>query len=301
MITFITYFIYRVVVLIIILGLTASCTPVIRQAVLPKSSNEIQIVQEGSFYLTPEEEKFIVEEAKHLGIEVPDRKEIRKFLKHYLSNKRHLGEVFQRANLYLPIIKPILREYGLPEELAYLPVIESGFNPFARSPSGAVGLWQFMIFTARKYGLRIDRFVDERRDVIKSTHAAAKYLKDLYEEFGNWELALAAYNCGEGCVRRKTGGRDFWVTKKNLPSETRKYVPAFFAILLIARDMDKYGVKLPEKFEREISNKRVNEMITVDEIVSEFGISESVFRDMNPHIKGDFIPPGTLVYLPMED
>ncbi len=278
-----------------------SCTPAVRQALLPKSANEIHIVKEGSFYLTPEEEKFIEEEAKHLGINVPDRSEIRKFLNYYLKNKRHLREVFQRAQLYLPIIKPILREYGLPEELAYLPVIESGFNPFAVSPSGAVGLWQFMEFTARKYGLRIDRFVDERRDVIKSTHAAAKYLKDLYEEFGNWELALAAYNCGEGCVRRKTGGRDFWITKRNLPPETRKYVPAFFAILLIARDMERYGVKLPEKLEIDISNKRVSEMITVEEILDMFDISESVFRDMNPHIKGDFIPPGTFVYLPEED
>ena len=276
------------------------CTPVVRQAVLPKSSNEIYVVQEGQFYFTPEEEKFIKEEAEHLGIEVPDRKEIKRFLAYYLKNKNHLKTVFQRAKLYIPVIKPILKEYGLPEELAYLPVIESGFNPFAVSPSGAVGLWQFMEFTAKKYGLRIDKFVDERRDVIKSTHAAAKYLKDLYEEFGNWELALAAYNCGEGCVRRKTKGRDFWITKRNLPPETRKYVPAFFAILLIARDVEKYGVKLPENSEKSITNKRISSMVTVKDMVNKLGIKESVFRDMNPHIKGDFIPAGTLVYIPEE-
>ncbi len=278
----------------------AGCTPAVRQAVLPKSSNDIYIVKEGSFYFTPEEEKFIVKEAKHLGIRVPDRKEIKRFLEAYLKNKRYLRDVFERAKLYIPVIKPILKEYGLPEELAYLPVIESGFNPFARSPSGAVGLWQFMPSTAKKYGLRINKFVDERKDVIKSTHAAARYLKDLYEEFGNWELALAAYNCGEGCVRRRTKGKSFWEKKKNLPLQTRRYVPAFFAILLIARDAERYGINVSEDHVTVVQSTEFDKMVTVEDILSEFNIDEGLFRDLNPHIKGDFIPPGTFVYLPKE-
>jgi len=284
----------------VILVFLAGCTPVVRQAVLPKSSNDVYIVKEGNFYFTPEEEKFIVKEAKHLGIKVPDRKEIKRFMQEYLKNKKYLKSVFERAKLYLPVIKPILKEYGLPEELAYLPVIESGFNPFARSPSGAVGLWQFMPSTAKKYGLRIDRFVDERKDVIKSTHAAARYLKDLYEEFGNWELALAAYNCGEGCVRRRTKGRSFWEKKRNLPPQTRRYVPAFFAVLLIARNGDRYGIDTGYENDLDVLSTEFDRIVTVEEIIYEFNIDENLFRDLNPHIKGNFIPPGTLVYLPKE-
>ncbi|MGB9873442.1 MAG: lytic transglycosylase domain-containing protein, partial [Hydrogenobacter sp.] len=116
----------------------------------------------------------------------------------------------------------------------------------AVSRSGAAGLWQFISSTARRYGLRVDDQVDERFDVIKSTEAAVRYLKDLYNMFGSWELALAAYNCGENCVKSRTAGVDFWITKDMLPLETRNYVPAFFAVLLLVRDPVKYGISVPE-------------------------------------------------------
>jgi len=161
---------------------------------------------------------------------------------YFLQNKPYFERTLERAKEYLPIIKPIIEESGLPIELAYLPIIESAFNPYAVSRSGAAGLWQFIPSTARRYGLRVDESVDERFDVVKSTYAAVRYLKDLYDMFGSWELALAAYNCGENCVKSRTAGVDFWITKDRLPEETRNYVPAFFAVLLILRDPVKYGL-----------------------------------------------------------
>lgn len=221
---------------------TFSCTATVKEAIMPRSKDNIQLIQKGSFTFSEEEEKFVRYEARNFGIPVPDREEIRKYMLYYLQNKPYFEKTLQRASYYMPLIRPIIERYGLPFELAFLPVIESAFNPYAVSRSGAAGLWQFIPSTARKYGLRVDPSVDERFDVIKSTEAAAKYLKDLYSMFGNWELALAAYNCGENCVLTKTGGVDFWVTKDMLPMETRNYVPAFFGVLLLAKDPYKYGI-----------------------------------------------------------
>ncbi len=226
--------------------LLCSCTPTIKQAVMPKSRDSIQLVKKGSFTFSEEEEKFIYQEAKNFGIPVPDREEIKRYVWYFLQNKQYLERTFQRAEYYLPLIKPIIEKSGLPSELVWLPVIESGFNPLAVSRSGAAGLWQFIPSTARRYGLRVDDQVDERFDVIKSTEAAVRYLKDLYNMFGSWELALAAYNCGENCVKTRTAGVDFWITKDTLPIETRNYVPAFFAVLLLVRDPTKYGISVPE-------------------------------------------------------
>ncbi|QID32909.1 lytic transglycosylase domain-containing protein [Pampinifervens florentissimum] len=288
---------------ILFLGLLStvlsSCTPIVRQAVMPKADNQVSLVQKGSFYFTEEEEKFIREEAKALGIPIPDREEIRRFMDYYLSNRRFFELTLQRANYYMPLIKPIVRKHGLPEELALLPVIESAFNNFAVSRSGAAGLWQFIPSTARRYGLRVDQFVDERFDVLKATDAAMRYLKDLYSMFGNWELALASYNCGENCVARRTGGIDFWATQRFLPEETRNYVPAFFAVLLLARDPEKYGLSV--KVEGlSVDRKLVERDTAVEEVLSEKNVRENIFRDLNPHIRTGIIPAGTYVYIPRE-
>ncbi len=223
-----------------------SCTLTVKQAVMPRSGDNIKLVKKGSFTFSEEEERFIYQEAKNFGIPVPDREEIRRYIWYFLQNKPYLERTLQRAEYYLPLIKPIIEKSGLPSELALLPVIESGFNPLAVSRSGAAGLWQFIPSTAKRYGLRVDEQADERFDVVKSTEAAVRYLKDLYNMFGSWELALAAYNCGENCVKNKTAGVDFWLTKDMLPVETRNYVPAFFAVLLLTRDPLKYGLSSPE-------------------------------------------------------
>ena len=152
-----------------------------------------------------------------------------------------------RAGRYLPMILDVFKEKGLPEELVFTAMIESGFNPVAVSHAGAKGLWQFMAPTARLYGLRVDRWMDERLDPEKSTIAAANYLRDLYTVFGSWDLAQAAYNAGEVRVQQaiqRAGSRDFWVLHRRSPHllpETKNFVPAIHAATLIGREPEQYG------------------------------------------------------------
>ncbi|MBI5026581.1 MAG: transglycosylase SLT domain-containing protein [Nitrospirae bacterium] len=151
-----------------------------------------------------------------------------------------------RSERYLPVMMEIFAEKGLPEDLAFLPLIESGFNPRAYSRAKAVGYWQFIAGTAKRYGLKIDWWVDERRDPIKSTVAAAEYLKDLYDIFGSWNLALAAYNAGEGKIMRalsKSKTDDFWALRKtkHIKRETKNYIPYYIAATAIAKDPESFG------------------------------------------------------------
>ena len=152
-----------------------------------------------------------------------------------------------RSGRYLPMIMDIFKEKGLPEELVFTAMVESGFNPVAVSHAGAKGLWQFMAPTARLYGLRVDRWMDERLDPEKSTVAAANYLRDLYTVFGSWDLAQAAYNAGEVRVQQAiqgSGTRDFWVLHRRSPyllQETKNFVPAIHAATLIGRQPEQYG------------------------------------------------------------
>jgi membrane-bound lytic murein transglycosylase D len=162
------------------------------------------------------------------------------------KQRKYFGRWLARSGYYLPMMQKELEEAGLPLDLVYLSMIESGFNQRAYSRSRAVGLWQFMKGTGRQYGLAVDNYVDERRDAIKSTKAAATYLKDLYNEFGDWYLAVAAYNGGPGTIRnavRRAKSKDFWVIaqKKSLRLETKRYVPKLIAAILIAKEPEKYG------------------------------------------------------------
>lgn len=278
--------------------LLAGCTPAVKEVTLER--DRVLIIKKGEMKFSEKERRFIKEEAEKFGIDVPESEEIKKYIAYYLRDKKGLEIALRRAKLYLPHIKKILRKHRLPEDLALLPLVESAFNPFAVSPSGAGGIWQLMPDTARRYGLRVDGEIDERFDLEKSTEAAARYLKDLYRIFGSWELVLAAYNCGEGCVSRKTGGGNFWKTKKNLPRQTRRYVPKFFAALLIARDPRKYGISV-DVGELSIERKVSDRGYSVRELLHTAGIRESRFRDLNPHIKGEYVPPGAYVYLPKEN
>jgi membrane-bound lytic murein transglycosylase D len=176
-------------------------------------------------------------------------KHVRHFLERFQTgHRRTITETrLARSGRYLPMILDIFKEKGLPEELAFTAMIESGFNPVAVSRAGAKGLWQFMAPTARLYGLRVDRWLDERLDPEKSTVAAANYLRDLYTVFGSWDLAQAAYNAGEVRVQRAiqgTGTRDFWVLHRRSPHllpETKNFVPAIHAATLIGRQPEQYG------------------------------------------------------------
>ena len=181
------------------------------------------------------------------------RVQINEHVRHYLTRfqtgyLRGITETrLARAGRYLPMILDVFKEKGLPEELVFTAMIESGFNPVAVSRAGAKGLWQFMAPTARLYGLRVDRWLDERLDPEKSTVAAAHYLRDLYTVFGSWDLAQAAYNAGEIRVRKAiegSGTRDFWVLHRRSPHllpETKNFVPAIQAATLIGREPEQYG------------------------------------------------------------
>lgn len=177
------------------------------------------------------------------AMEMPWNDVVQKFIDRYSGQlRRSVSYMLGAANFYLPMFEQALEVYGLPLELKYLPVIESAFNPKAVSRVGATGLWQFMLATGKRYGLRVTTMIDERRDPLKASYAAAHYLSDLYKIFGDWNLVIAAYNAGpeniNKAIHRANGERDYWKIYPYLPSETRGYVPAFIAANYI---MNYYG------------------------------------------------------------
>src|SRR3989475_2334864 len=196
------------------------------------------------------------------------------------------------------MIQGVLRSKGLPEELAFTAMIESGFDPVAVSRAGAKGLWQFMAPTARGYGLRVDRWLDERLDPEKSTVAAANYLRDLHTVFGSWELAQAAYNAGEMKVIRAirgTGSSDFWDLTRttHLRRETREFRPAIQAATLIGRDPDQYGFAVGG--DASDDTERVTDPVSTDlrRLSTGAGLSLEMLRGLNPTLVRGITPPGT--------
>ena len=203
----------------------------------------------------------------------------------------------QRAGRYRTLIGDILQREGMPSDLFYLSMIESGLNPRAYSRSRAVGLWQFMANTGRMKGLKRTHWIDERRDPIKATEAAASYLKDLLAEFGDWRLALAAYNGGPGRVRRaiaRADTNDYW--QLDLPRETRNYVPLFMAATVIAKDPQLFGFK-PQAEEPAFAYEEVVlpadwSYVDLKAAAQLLGIERQVLHDLNPELRQDITPPG---------
>lgn len=196
-------------------------------------------------------------------------------------------EALNRSGRYLNYIKKVFRERGLPEDLAYLPLIESAFKERAVSRKRAKGLWQFMRSTARKYGLRVDWWIDERYDPIKSTVAAARYLEDLYQEFQDWYLAIAAYNAGEGRIRRaikRAGSRNFWDIMPYIRRETRNYVPAFIASLLIAKNPEQYGFSVNPEPPFEYDEVEIPSPTDLRIVAECAGVSYRVIKQYNLHL-----------------
>ncbi|HEX8271234.1 MAG TPA: transglycosylase SLT domain-containing protein [Longimicrobiaceae bacterium] len=212
----------------------------------------------------------------------------------------------KRSGRYEGMIRGKLRERGMPEDLVYLSMIESGFNPTARSHAQAVGLWQFIEGTGERYGLRIDGYVDERKDPEKSTDAALRYLKDLHDQFGSWYLAAAAYNTGEGRVARvmkeMTGSEkgeesDFWRIRRRLPAETREYVPLMLAAALIGKEPHKYGLGDVERYlpvPTEAVEVPAGTRLAV--VARSVGVAEKELRTLNPHLVKGVTPPGKKPY-----
>ncbi|MBI5545429.1 MAG: transglycosylase SLT domain-containing protein, partial [Deltaproteobacteria bacterium] len=215
--------------------------------------------------------------------------------------RRHYVKWLGRSTRWLPMMKKALREAGLPEDTVYLSMIESGFTPIALSRAKAVGLWQFIEPTGKRFGLRVDFWEDERRDPVKSTYAAAAYLKELYTEFGDWRLAWAGYNAGAGTVRKairaSAGSTDFWVqieAKRAYRKETKHYVPKLMAAALIAKHLKLFGFSDAELVAEDAlayEEAEVPEATDLEVVARAAGTTVAVLKDLNPSLKRWCTPP----------
>ncbi|WP_372751650.1 transglycosylase SLT domain-containing protein [Labilibaculum sp.] len=249
-----------------------------------------------------------------IDIQSPIRLDFKPIVRRYIEayavrHREKTAKIIERSELYFPLFEEYLDKYQLPLELKYLSVIESALDPKAKSRSGAMGLWQFMFNASKMFDLRVTSYVDERLDPEKSTEAACKYLQYLHRIFGDWQLALAAYNGGPGVVReaiQRSGGKtDFWEISSYLPEQTRNYVPAFIAVNYVMNYSSEHNI-VPSKnvypYFR-ISPVTVSKPISFQHVAEALELSIDVVRDLNPIYKHDLIPlceiPAKLV-LPIE-
>jgi membrane-bound lytic murein transglycosylase D len=211
---------------------------------------------------------------------------VQKYIDIYSSRKDMIGKMLGLSSYYFPIFEQALKNYNVPDELKYLPVIESAMNPQAVSRVGATGLWQFMFSTARGYGLSVDNFVDERKDPIEASYAAGAYFRDAYAELGDWLLAIAAYNCGTGNVNRaiqKAGSRDFWQIRPFLPLETRNYVPAFIAAIYIMNCPKMHQIQSQQSsLALKTDTVQVSRFVSMASLAQALNMDESALCGLNP-------------------
>ena len=219
-------------------------------------------------------------------------KKVESIIKYYKNQgKRYIQKWLNREDKFKEIILPILKEEGVPPELFYVAMVESGLRTDAKSYASAVGPWQFIASTAKIFGLKKDYYIDERRDFEKSTRAAAQYLKNLYTEFGDWYLAFAAYNCGETRVRRHIkyfNTNNFWELT-NLPKETQNYIPSILAIIFISKDPEKHGFKVKPEPSFDWVIKKINKSVSIDEISRCSKVDKKILFDYNPELTKEFI------------
>lgn len=228
-------------------------------------------------------------------IEMPYNEVVQKFIDRYSGKlRRSVSYMLGAGNFYMPVFEEALEAYNLPLELKYLPVIESALNPTAVSRVGATGLWQFMIGTGKRYGLEVNSLVDERRDPVKASYAAAHYLSDLYKIFDDWSLVIAAYNCGPDkvnkAIHRAKGSADYWNIYPYLPKETRGYVPAFIAANYIMNYYCDHNIcpmvtELPLKTDTVVVNKDLH----LEQIAQVLNINIQHLRNLNPQYRRDIV------------
>lgn len=223
--------------------------------------------------------------------------ELEKMIHIYLGrNKKYMERLMSLSQYYFPLFEKELAKHNMPLELKYLPIIESALNPRAKSYVGATGLWQFMFGTARQQGLTVSSYVDERMDPVKSTVAAVEYLQDLYNMFGDWDLALAAYNSGPGnvsrAIRRSGGEKDYWKLKRYLPRETANYVPAFLSVMYVFNYAQVHGFEpyQPEVVYYQTDTIHVKQTLKFEQIEDVTGINADLLAFLNPSYKLKIIP-----------
>jgi len=243
-------------------------------------------------------DSFYIEKLSHIpsAIDLSYNRHVRSFINVYTERRREqVGIMLGLAEYYFPIFEEIFAFYDVPLELKYCAIIESALNPRAVSRAGATGLWQFMYGTGRMYGLTINSFVDERRDPVKSTHVAAKYMKDLYDIYGDWTMVIAAYNCGptnvNKAIRRSGGKRNYWDIYRYLPRETRGHVPAFIAVVYLMNNYQYHNftprivdVNIP------VDTLVIKDELHLEQVSHVLNIPLKLLRDLNPQYKMDIIP-----------
>ena len=235
-------------------------------------------------------------------IEMPFNDIVKKHIEAYTGRLRNkVSFMLAAANFYMPLFEEALDTYDLPMELKYLPIIESALNPKALSRQRASGLWQFMLRTGKIYGLDNNTLVDERRDPVKSTWAAVRYLKDLYNIYNDWNLVLAAYNCGPGnvnkAIRRADGETDYWKIYPFLPKETRGYVPGFIAANYVMTYYCEHGICPMDSQLPAISDTiHINKDLHLQQVASVCNIDIEQLRSLNPQFKKDIIPGNSKAY-----
>ncbi len=230
-------------------------------------------------------------------VEIAVTDEVQERIQQYTYRYRQSAEkLLGRSNIFFPIFEREISRRGMPDDLKYLAVIESMLNPKATSKSGAAGLWQFMKGTGKMVGLEINAVVDQRRSIELSTQAALDYLQSLYDRFGDWNLALAAYNCGPGNVSkaiRRSGSKDYWKMRKYLPKETQKYLPRFIAAMYLTNFYE-YHELVPNEINTDLTNVtivHVNQSIKFSELANELGLEDdSILRELNPEYLSGYVP-----------
>ena len=235
--------------------------------------------------------------AKYGEIAESYNSQVRKWVSYFKGRgRRHMKRYLSRSTRYLPMMQRKLRDEGLPEDLIYIVFVESGFQSLAHSRANAVGYWQFIRDTGRRYGLKVNGHVDERRDPVLSTEAAARYFNALYNLFGDWYLAMASYNTGENRVRRavmRYGTRDFWKLsrRRRLHRETRNYVPKFLAVRMIAKDPERFGFT-NVNYEPPLSydTYRLDQSISLKKLSAKLGVSYKVLKRLNPRYRTEYVP-----------